>query len=457
MTVEIFITTKTKVLKVLQVLNHFLPQQIAGTEIYTWMLSKHLKHSDIEVKIIIPNYGKAHSEEYEYDELVVHKFEETSVIDRKLIMGYKESNGLQFFKKYIENTNPDIIHFHELAGSNGISLKHVIAAKQNGAKVIFTFHLASYTCKTGSLVFKEKELCTGIIDLKKCASCYLQSKGNPKFNFFLNSGSNILFKLNIDSTKWNNKVGTALGTYYLISNLQYNFKTLIEHCDKVVVLTNWYKNILLLNGVPENKIKLISQGLTFSSVHSLNQTNSKSDFKKTIRLIFLGRISFFKGLHILIDAVMCLPKNSVTLNIYGQDDDSEYGTLLKEKSKSFANIIWQGKLQQNNVFETLQKNDVLCLCSTFSEMSPLVIQEAFAAGIPVLASNVYGNAEQITHNYNGWLFKFKDVTYLSTQLQLLIDNPSLIEEAKKNIKPPRNFDAVAKEQLEVYKEVLSAV
>lgn len=51
----------------------------------------------------------------------------------------------------------------------------------------------------------------------------------------------------------------------------------------------------------------------------------------------------------------------------------------------------------------------MSLCSTFSEMSPLVIQEAFAARLPVIASNVYGNAEQITHGENGLLFNFNDV------------------------------------------------
>jgi glycosyltransferase involved in cell wall biosynthesis len=66
-------------------------------------------------------------------------------------------------------------------------------------------------------------------------------------------------------------------------------------------------------------------------------------------------------------------------------------------------------------------------------MSPLVIKEAFAAGIPVLASNVYGNAEQINDGKNGWLFKFNDSDALKTKLQQLIDDPFLVEIAQKNL------------------------
>ena len=45
-------------MKVFQVLNHFLPQQTAGTEVYTWALSKQLQQKGVEVEIIIPHYGQ---------------------------------------------------------------------------------------------------------------------------------------------------------------------------------------------------------------------------------------------------------------------------------------------------------------------------------------------------------------------------------------------------------------
>lgn len=439
-------------MKIIHVLNRFLPYQTAGTEIYVWALSKQLQNNGFQVKIVIPNYGEDISENYVYDELQVHKFAENSVVDRSLIMGFRKPNGLTFFIEYLKEFQPTIVHFHELAGSNGITLHHVTAAKSLGIKVLFTFHLAGYTCKTGTLLYNSNSLCNGEILINKCSNCYLHSKGYTHFKYLLNPISQLLQVVNINSTKWNNKIGTALGTSFIIEKQKHDFQRLIDNCDKVIALTKWYEKMLLLNGVSQNKINFIPQGLPLKALHQDFSKKNISD--KPLRLIFLGRISHFKGLHLLIDALFKLPKDSVLLDIYGQADNSNYEQLLKDKTKSFDNIRWCGKLKQDDVIDTMQQYHTLCLCSTFSEMSPLVIQEAFAAGIPVLASNVYGNAEQITDGKNGWLFKFNDSDALKIKLQQLIDDPFLVEIAQKNIETLRNFDAVAKEQMIVYEKLV---
>jgi glycosyltransferase involved in cell wall biosynthesis len=87
-------------------------------------------------------------------------------------------------------------------------------------------------------------------------------------------------------------------------------------------------------------------------------------------------------------------------------------------------------------------------------MSPLVIQEAFAAGLPVIASNVYGNAEQIKHGVNGFLFKFNDTADLLKQLQRCIDEKDLLNNLANNILPPRSFDEVANEHITLYNSLL---
>ena len=103
-------------MKVLQVLNHFLPYQTAGTEVYTWALSKQLMQRGVEVKIVTPHYGKRESSNYIYDDLFVHQYAEPSIVDRSLIMGLRAPDGLFFFDEFIRHEKPDIIHFHEIAG-----------------------------------------------------------------------------------------------------------------------------------------------------------------------------------------------------------------------------------------------------------------------------------------------------------------------------------------------------
>ena len=129
-------------MKVLQVLNHFLPHQTAGTEIYAYSLSRELQDNGVSVSVVIPNYKKSNSEEYIYNGLKVFKYAEPSEVNRSLIMGFRKPDGLSSFISILKEQKPDIVHFHELAGSNGITIHHVKAAKHSGAKVLFTLHLA---------------------------------------------------------------------------------------------------------------------------------------------------------------------------------------------------------------------------------------------------------------------------------------------------------------------------
>ena len=439
-------------MKVLQVLNHFLPQQTAGTEVYTWALSKHLQKNGFDVKVLIPNYGQVTSNNYIYDGVFVHQYAEPSVVDRSLIMGFREPDGLIHFKKYVIDEQPDIIHFHELAGSSGITLNHVFFAKQSGAKVIMTFHLVGYSCKTGTLIQLGKATCDGVIDLQSCSTCYLQSTGNSKIATVLTLASTFIHNYSINTTRWQNKVGTALGTVSIIQKLKEGLNILASQCDFVVSITDFYEKILIANGVDKNKIKVIKQGIPLDPV---NYISALKIHKGPLKLIFLGRINKFKGLHLLIDAIKDIDPHSIQLTIYGSSDDDLYESSLKTETFSNKNISWIGNLSQEDVVYTLQKHDLLCLCSTISEMSPLVIQEAFAAGIPVIASRVFGNAEQIIHNHNGLLFDINNVIELRKQIMRCINEPLLLQDLTKNIKPPRSFKEVGNEYIDLYKNLMN--
>ena len=419
---------------------------------YTWALSKHLQNNGIDVKVLIPRYGETASNDYIFDGIPIHQYAEPSIVDRSLVMGFREPSGLIHFEEYIREERPNIIHFHELSGSNGITLKHVHIAKKSGAKVIMTFHLAGYSCKTGTLVQLGKNTCDGIIDLQKCSNCYLQSTGNGKISTTLTATSILLSKFLINTTRWQNKVGTALGTTSIISKLKKDLNILVSLCDCVVSLTSWYEKILIANGIDQKKIQVIKQGIPFDPT---NYISTRTIHDGPLKLIFLGRINKFKGLHLLIEAIKYIDPHLVQLSIFGNSDDSFYESSLKNQTESNNNIFWNGQLNQKDVVKILQQHDALCLCSTFSEMSPLVIQEAFAAGIPVIASNVYGNEEQIRHNMNGLLFDFNNVNDLRRQIIRCIKEPSLLQDLAKNIKSPRSFKEVGGEYLTLYKNLLN--
>ena len=439
-------------MKVSLILNNFLPSTVAGTEVYVWSLAKKLITKGANVEIVIPNYSKIFSSIYIYDDLIVNQFAEPSIVDRKLIMGFRKPNGLISFVKYLQTAKPDIVHFHEIAGSNGITLHHVEEAKKFGAKVLFTFHLAGLSCMTGTLYENGEFLCDGKIEIKKCTECYLQSKGlSQTLVKFFSTISRYLYHLSLNPTKIASSLSTAFGTASLVEKKQADIFNLISYCDKVVVLTNWYKQVLISNGIDKDKIILISQALPFDTLQ-INQHQKQNDITK---FIFLGRITYPKGLHLLIDAFTQLDQSKAELHIYGQSDESDYEKNLKQKTISFRSIYWHGTLNHSKVLSVMSEFDAICICSTITEMAPLVIQEAFAAGLPVIASNVYGNAEQIKHDVNGLLFKFNDSADLLKQLQRCINEKDLLPNLSSNILPPRSFKEVANEHIKLYNSLLS--
>ena len=172
-----------------------------------------------------------------------------------------------------------------------------------------------------------------------------------------------------------------------------------------------------------------------------------------LRLVFIGRIDPFKGVHLLLDAIAEMCPEELELDIYGQAVDEAYYRKCIERSRNWTHVKWKGVVGQQQLIPLLSTYDALCLPSTFSEMSPLVIQEAFAAGIPVIGSDVYGIAEQVKDGINGLLFPFNNVEALRRQIRRLIDQPEILDQLTVNTQEPPSFTRVAGQTMKVYKEL----
>ncbi|MBS1736056.1 MAG: glycosyltransferase [Bacteroidetes bacterium] len=442
-------------MKIIHVLNHFLPEQIGGTEVYVLSLCKSLQLCNLEALVLIPNYGSTINETYYVEGIKVIKYAEPTIADKAVIMGKAIPQGLPAFVQLIKTEMPDVVHFHTIGQSIGITIHHLLEVKKAGIRAIVTFHLAGYSCNVGTLMYKNQTLCNGLIDIKRCTACSYSKKNiSPAMQKVLLPVALSAYNLNYDTTNWHLTIGTAIGFPFIINQLKKTLLSITTHCDKVVVLTKWYRQVLLLNKVSNNKIVCITQGLPLQ--REVEKTNV--GLKKVgLKLIYVGRIIEDKGLHILLNAVKQLPSDKLYLDIYAQPSNTQYALALTAQTIQYPNIVWKGVLEPSSVVNTLSGYDVLCVPSIVCEMSPLVIQEAFAAKIPVLASDVYGNAEQVTDKVNGWLFQFNNSNDLKETIQMLINYPNLIDEAKLKIPSVKTFDKVALEYKAVYDEILSFV
>ncbi len=431
----------------LHILNAYLPDQIAGTEIYVNALARELKNFEVESKILIPNYGSNDTIGYEYEEVEVIKYAEPTKASRDIITGKKAPGGLETFLAILKNESPDIVHYHELAGSIGIGNYHLKASHELGFKNIITFHVVKYSCKTGTLMYMGKQKCDGIIKKLRCSKCWLHHKGEVGLRRnIITAGFTFTKFFNLDTSVFNNELGTALAFPKLIERFKKTLLSIQANTSKIIVLTDWYKNILIKNGIAETHIELIYQGLPTKKL-PLKVTKPTS---QKLRIIYVGRISHFKGVDVMLCALQHVDPDLFLLDIYGGCNEDDYMMLCKSLSASNKSVQWKRALAPELVIQTIQQYDIICIPSAVSEMGPFVLKEAFAAGVPAVASDVYGNAEQIEHGQNGWLFKYNDVEDLRKNIENLISNPSLIGDANLKMKPVKEFSLVAQEHLVLY-------
>lgn len=140
----------------------------------------------------------------------------------------------------------------------------------------------------------------------------------------------------------------------------------------------------------------------------------------------IGRLDPIKNLPLLIDSaeqvLATCPRTSFVIAGYGAEREplerlvSQRG--LKEK------VLFVGEIE--DVPRLLLAVDIVCHPS-LSEGIPNALLEAMAAGKAIVASDVGGIAELVTHDRTGWLFPTGDSTALTERLLGLLRQPSEID------------------------------
>ncbi len=119
-----------------------------------------------------------------------------------------------------------------------------------------------------------------------------------------------------------------------------------------------------------------------------------------VRFLFASSIIPTKGPDRLFDAFSKL-KGKAELTIAGHAPDYPshpgYADGLKEKVNRHPNARWVGHIDPTDVETLMSNHDVLVLPSRWPENSPLVIREAAAGGLSIIASADGGAGELADH------------------------------------------------------------
>lgn len=149
---------------------------------------------------------------------------------------------------------------------------------------------------------------------------------------------------------------------------------------------------------------------------------------------FGGRLEPEKGIELLLTAMQRLASPHIRLLIYG---DGKLHSLVQKVAQVDARIIYGGVYMHEQVGALLSQIDVVVIPSLWPENLPLIMQEAQATGVPTLVSGVGGMTECVTDGVNGFTFRMGDVADLHRKLQMIIDQPEILNQIKENMRNPK--------------------
>jgi glycosyltransferase involved in cell wall biosynthesis len=133
----------------------------------------------------------------------------------------------------------------------------------------------------------------------------------------------------------------------------------------------------------------------------------------------LGMVALFrprKGLEVLLDAMAILLRLGIPVHLraVGTFESSKYETEIAARIRHLhlnEHVSWTGFTRQ--IDAELRKMDLFVLPSLFGEGLPMVVLEAMAAGVPVVATRVPGVPEAIRHGQDGVLTDPNDADKLA--------------------------------------------
>jgi len=227
-------------------------------------------------------------------------------------------------------------------------------------------------------------------------------------------------------------------------------------CDRVLCVSINLAKVLLRYGIPSSKIRIVFNGV---DTHKFSPRRKDSCVKK-FRLLYAGRLSPEKRVHIIIQAFKLLKKwgiKDIELKIVG---DGPLKTCLIRYAKDLDDITFIERQPHDKMPSVINDSDILILTS-MSEGLPSIVLESMACGKPVICTPVGDIPYIVKDMVNGFLLKHVSESNsfeLAERLRMLIFNKEYCEkvglQARKTVRKLFNWDEIGKRYYRCFREIL---
>ncbi len=345
--------------------------------------------------------------------------------------------------------------FHLISGFR-LSGSVLQAARKAAVAAVVTLTDFWFLCPRLALVRADGALCEVPEDPLDCALCLLEQRRRYRMPAILTRGATRPLLKSVWRAAGFRGAGDIRRLYETMAARRRVLLDTLRSADKVVAPSHFLARLFEQRGFPQSKLAVIRQGV------SLPDGRPATEYAPGRPLTFgyVGRLAKHKGLTVLARAFRRLPYGSdaVRLRIYGDPDQSWPG-YMEELRRAIAGderIELAGAFPHPDAARIYAGLDALIVPSTWYENSPNVILEAFACGVPVIASDLGGMAELVGHEVSGCLFPAGNVEALAGRLERIAREPGVLAGWRRGIPRVKTLDEEMRELEDLYGEIGAA-
>jgi glycosyltransferase involved in cell wall biosynthesis len=307
---------------------------------------------------------------------------------------------VRHFMDFLRSQRPDVVHFqHTLfLGAEMIS---AVRRTLPGVPIMFTLHEYLPICNHyGQLVRTSGELCLKESP-RRCHECFPE---HSQQEFFLRK----------------RLIQSHFGQVDLfIAPSRFLLEQYVE----------W--------GIPRPQIRYEEHG-------AVPVRRLESPPRTRNRFAFFGVLTQFKGVDVLLRAMQRLgPEFDGRLRIHGANYSEQPESMRAELDHLLAatrdTVTYEGPYDHTVLPTLMAEADWVVVPSVWWENSPIVIQEAFLHGRPVICSDVGGMAEKVSHQVNGLLFNVGSPESLAETISAAARDEDLWNRLHEGIPPVRTM------------------
>jgi glycosyltransferase involved in cell wall biosynthesis len=275
------------------------------------------------------------------------------------------------FSALLERERPDVCHFHNTFPIMSPAVFY--AAKAQRIPVVVTLHNYRFLCPAA----------TFLRDGKVCEQCLPSVFKWPA----------PLYGCYRESRPASAVTALMLGTHRMLGTWR-------RTVDAYIALTEFARAKFVRGGLPAGKVMVKPNFVSPDP----GMSGEREDFA-----LFVGRLMEEKGIATLLAAWRSLDI-PMRLKIAG---DGPLAGMVKEAATNDPRIEWLGTISSDQVRAQMKRARVLVFPSIWYEGLPLTVLEAYATGLPVIASDLGSMVELIGHGETGVRFKPGDARELA--------------------------------------------